>query len=504
MKANNDDESDKFQRHLRLLRDAVRAFYQFQIDVEETLKIALKSLLEDLAFDTTIVFLYDKSSDSLECAQAIMRKKGIIAGESRIPVTEKEDDLISAVFLGKKDYAIWGDGLQVCMGFRASDVRLGVLVADKLESKIPISREELDFLTDYVNEFSRGIQHIKIYQSNFRRIDMLLALSKISEAMASTMELKSVLSIILDSTIEILKFDRAYLYLVNEKDNLLEGKMSSDIRKIVKPITMEKYPLKAGVDRVVDALFEKNQYILESKYGTSDLVLYVPLIAKEAKIGVLVVDNIFSRQPITEEDKENLLTLANHAAVTIENASLYNQVKELSIRDSLTGLYTHGYFLQRLDEEIKRAARFKDSFSLLIVDVDNFKKYNDIYGHQVGDKIIEFLANLMKQKSRAIDIVGRYGGDEFVILAPRVSQDISVTVAKRLHHLIGQQKLSLDDKELTFSVSIGISTYPIDGNIKEELIKKADQALYWAKQHGRNRICSVKDIGRENDSIHLL
>lgn len=494
MNDNSNRESERFQRHLRLLQDAVKAFYQFKLDVEETLKIPLKCLIEDLNFDTAIIFLYDESSHSLECAQAIMRGKGIIAGESRIPVTDKDDDLISVVFLGKKDFVLWGDGLQVCMNLRVGDNRLGVLIADKLISKILIRRDEIEFLTDYVGEFSRGIQQIKIYQSNFRKIDMLLALSKISEAIASTIELKSVLTIILNSAIETLKFDRAKLYLINEKENLLEGRMSADIRKVAKPITMEKYPLKVGINRMVDILFETNQYILESKYGTSDLVLYVPLVAKDSKIGILAVDNIFSRQPMIQEDKENLLTLANHAAIAIENARLYNQVKELSIRDSLTGLYTHGYFLQRLDQETTRAARFKESFSLMIVDVDDFKKYNDIYGHQMGDNIIEFLANLMKKNSRAIDIIGRYGGDEFVIIVPRVSEEVSLVVAKRLHQFVSQQKLSFDNKEITFTVSIGIATYPLDGTTKEALIQKADEALYWAKQHGKNQVCLAKDI----------
>lgn len=494
MKANANEKSERLQKHLKILQEAVRTFYHLEIGIEEKLKISLKLLLEDLRFDTVIVFLYDEPSHSLECAQAIVSGKGIIAGESRIPVTDNEEDLISAVFLGKRDSALWQDNLQLCLGLGVGDEKIGVLIADKLASKIPISEEEANFLNDYVDEFSRGILHIKVFQANFQKIDMLLALSKITEAMASTMDLKSVLSIILNSATEVLKFDRAKLYLINRENNFLEGEISADIRKVIKPITNEKYPIQPGVNRIVDVLLEKETGPSEGKYIVADLFLYMPLMMKQNKIGVLVLDNIFSHQPITKEDIENVRTVTNHATIAIENARLYAKVEELSIRDSLTGLYVRRYFLQRLEEEVARANRFAESFSLMIIDIDDFKKYNDLYGHPIGDKILRSLANFMTQKRRTTDIPGRYGGDEFIFILPKTSQDGVLIVAKRLQDLVKEYRLKFNNEEISFTLSIGVATYPLDGTTKDALIQKADEVLYWAKQHGKNQICSAKDL----------
>jgi diguanylate cyclase (GGDEF)-like protein len=217
----------------------------------------------------------------------------------------------------------------------------------------------------------------------------------------------------------------------------------------------------------------------------------------------LVVNNVFSRLPIGKEDIENLDILANQAAVTLEKAKLYQEVKELSIRDSLTGLYSHNFFLGRFEEEAKRAGREKKVFSLIIIDIDGFKRYNDLYGHQSGDEIILALSRILKQnirtfdvKGRPIDAIGRYGGDEFVVLLTNSDKDSALAVGNRLRDAVKAQQISAGGKTVTFSISIGIAIYPNDGGTPQQLFKKADDALYWAKQHGKDQLCLASDIGR--------
>ncbi len=495
---------ERFQKHLRVLQEAVRAFFQFEIGLDETLKIGLKALLDDIDFDSVYIFLYDEPSISLECVQARMKGKGIIAGESRITVKEDGGGILSDVFTGKSDSAVWDDGLQVCLPLRTFDDKIGVIIADKLISRNKITNEEIDMLSDYAREFSRGIRHIKVFQTNLCKIEMLLALSKISEAMASAIELNPVLEIILKSAVEVLRFDRAKLYLMDTDNNLLKGVASADIRKVVRPIEMEQYKIEKGVNRIVSALFDENTST-SGVHRTDDLFLCIPLMVKKVKIGVLVVDNVFSQQPITAEDKENLDILANQAAITIEKARLYEEVRELSIRDSLTGLFVHNFFLTRLEEEVKRSGREKKSFALIIIDIDGFKRYNDLYGHQVGDTVITTLSQILKQnirtfdvKGRPIDAIGRYGGDEFVVLLTNSGKESSCVVSKRLRDAVKAQKLEVGDKPVAFTVSLGISIYPQDGSTPHQLFKKADDALYWAKQHGKDQLCFSEDIGKEN------
>jgi diguanylate cyclase (GGDEF)-like protein len=170
----------------------------------------------------------------------------------------------------------------------------------------------------------------------------------------------------------------------------------------------------------------------------------------------------------------------------------------------LTGLFVHNFFLTRLEEEVKRSGREKKSFALVIIDIDGFKRYNDLYGHQVGDTVITTLSQILKQnirtfdvKGRPIDAIGRYGGDEFVVLLTNSGKESSCVVGKRLRDAVKAQKLEVGDKPVTFTVSLGISIYPQDGSTPHQLFKKADDALYWAKQHGKDQLCFSEDVGKE-------
>jgi len=500
------ENSEWAKKHAKHLQDTMKTFFQFEIGFEETLKISLKDVLEDVNVDSVFVYSYDEPTNSLECVQARVRGKGVVAGESRIPITYNDEDLISSVFLGKKDCEIWGEGFQICIALLSGDDNIGVLIADKITTKGKITLEEKELLADYARQFSRGIRYIKTYQANLRKIDMLLALAKISEAMTTALELEPVLAVILKNVVRILGFDRAKLYLIDNQGKSLKGRLGTDIRsEAVKPITTEQYPLEKGVNGIVDSLLEAEPGGFRAKSGTEKLFLYVPLTVKKTNIGVLVVDNVFSRQPITDDDIDNLNILANQAAVTIEKARLYEEIKELSVRDSLTGLYVHGYFLNRLEEEVKRASRNKENFSLIIVDIDGFKRCNDLYGHQMGDKIIETFSDILRRKIRSFDVtgqptdaIGRYGGDEFVIMLTNTSHENTQVVAKRLQDSVREQRVVVDDKEARFTVSMGIAFFPEDGANQAALFEKADEALYWAKQHGKDRICLVKDMGKKS------
>ena len=163
--------------------------------------------------------------------------------------------------------------------------------------------------------------------------------------------------------------------------------------------------------------------------------------------------------------------------------------RELSISDGLTGLYNHRHLHEVLPREIDRAKRYPQPLSVLMIDIDDFKKYNDTNGHLAGDKLLSDIARLLVATTRNVDIVFRYGGEEFVVLLPQVGKKGGVEVAK---HMLGLVK-----QKLPVTVSIGIACFPDDGISKEKLLKKADLAMYQAKQLGKDRICAFEKKGKK-------
>ena len=163
--------------------------------------------------------------------------------------------------------------------------------------------------------------------------------------------------------------------------------------------------------------------------------------------------------------------------------------RELAISDGLTGIYNHRHFHEVLPREIERAKRYAQPFCLLMIDIDDFKKYNDTHGHLAGDKLLTNIANLLIPSIRSADIVFRYGGEEFVVILPQVGKQGGVSSAKRILKLI-KQKLSV-------TVSIGVTSFPDGGVYKDELINQADSAMHQAKKLGKDRICAFEEKSKK-------
>ena len=216
----------------------------------------------------------------------------------------------------------------------------------------------------------------------------------------------------------------------------------------------------------------------------------VPLVVQGELIGVLNLSH--GRPKAFNEDQLRLLTLiAGQAAATIQRLLLYSDMRRLAITDDLTNIYNRRHFLERMQSEIDRARRYGTPFSVMFIDIDNFKDLNDSYGHQVGDKILAELATILKHWARSSDIVARYGGEEFVVLLPMTDKPRSVTAAERLRTRV-QRHTFYRRKKLT--VSVGVASFPGDGDTADQLLGRVDEALYMAKKTGRNRACAFGDV----------
>jgi diguanylate cyclase (GGDEF)-like protein/putative nucleotidyltransferase with HDIG domain len=218
------------------------------------------------------------------------------------------------------------------------------------------------------------------------------------------------------------------------------------------------------------------------KQGISSVV-YLPLSVADRIIGTLVLasrkPNAYSRSQIRLLEK-----VALQIAAPIENAQLYARAEQKSRIDELTGLYNRRHFEERLKEEIARHSRHDDSFSIFMVDLDNFKTYNDVYGHPAGDSLLGQIGTIIKRCVRDADQAFRYGGDEFVVILPQTAKGDAYVVAERVRQQIADE---MEKKSVTVTCSIGLASYPADGVIAGELVAGADSALYYAKWTGGNR-----------------
>jgi len=217
-------------------------------------------------------------------------------------------------------------------------------------------------------------------------------------------------------------------------------------------------------------------------------VVDLPLNVTDRIIGSLI---LASRQPNAYSRKRKLLEkVALQIAAPVENAHLYNRLEQRSRIDELTGLFNRRHFEERLKEEVSRHSRYGDVFSIFMLDLDNFKVYNDTYGHPAGDTLLSQMGKIVKGSVRNVDQAFRYGGDEFVIILPQTTREDAYTVAERVRVQIAK---AMEKQAIAVTCSIGLANYPADGVVADELIDVADNTLYHAKRAGGNRILVSSD-----------
>lgn len=214
-------------------------------------------------------------------------------------------------------------------------------------------------------------------------------------------------------------------------------------------------------------------------------LLGAPLTIEGKIMGVLYV-NDFKMRRFTREEVSLFSILTIYAPLTIERFKYFGEMKLLSITDGLTGLYNHRYFMEQLQKELERASRHNHPFSLIMLDIDRFKDYNDRFGHLEGNKVLKGIGGLLRKNSRAIDTVARFGGEEFSIILPEIGKEGATSFANRLVKKIAKHPFP----KRRVTVSGGVATFSQDGSTVMELIRRADTALYEAKRLGRDRIIS--------------
>ena len=218
-------------------------------------------------------------------------------------------------------------------------------------------------------------------------------------------------------------------------------------------------------------------------------VVCIPLAALNRPVGVLYLYDRSPRQ-FNQRQLDLLAILASFAAMAIDNASLHSRTKLMALTDALTGLYNNRYFMQVFPHELIRARRYMKPLSLLMIDVDNFKKLNDTYGHPKGDQVLASVGSILSGSLRAADFSFRYGGEEFAVILPETRLEGAFMVGESLREKItkGVTPLLGRNADRVVSVSLGVAGYPIDGSTTDQLLDHADKCLYQAKRQGRDRV----------------
>jgi diguanylate cyclase (GGDEF)-like protein len=233
-----------------------------------------------------------------------------------------------------------------------------------------------------------------------------------------------------------------------------------------------------------DARFRRRNH---ERYYTRSCIS-APLLHQRAVRGVININNKRSREPFVLADLRFLEAIAGHASVALANAHRFEEVLERAQRDALTGLANHGHFWSTLDMEHQRARRYGHSLSVVMLDVDHFKAFNDRHGHPAGDQALRSVARILETKSRSHDLVARYGGEEFAVILPETPLEGAHTFAENIRTAVEDHRFG-PDQESALTLSAGVATIDNKTMTAQCLVEKADERLYKAKELGRNRVC---------------
>jgi len=333
-----------------------------------------------------------------------------------------------------------------------------------------------------------------------QRLRELEAFNQVGKALTSTLDIRTVLQTLMDQITMLLNPKNWSMLLADqEKQELYFEIVVGEGAEKIKHIRMKVgegicgWVAREGQPLLIPDVNKDPRFstkVDEASNFKTEAIVCVPMVSKNKVLGVIeLINKREGGGEFTEDDLHLLQTLADYAAIALENANNYKRIHELTITDDLTRLYNSRHMHTLLENEIHRAKKEKTSFSLIFIDLDYFKTINDTYGHLVGSQLLRELGDIILNQMKSHHIGTRYGGDEFVLLLPNTNKDQAFEFAKGLRETINKHTFLLsEDLDVNLTASFGLASFPQDAISKEDLIRLADQAMYRVKESTRNDI----------------
>ena len=386
-----------------------------------------------------------------------------------------------------------------------SELALPLVVRDEVVGVLDCQSEQLSFfdpetidmLTLFSTQASIALQNARLYSQEQRKAAQLEAINLIARQTTAVLEIDELLGKVCTFLLQAFPVDHVAVLLL-EDDNLVFRAHRGSLTPTFKLGSVLPHgsglcreALRSGQPIVENDVSASSQYMAGFVETRSELC--IPLLSFGQMVGVLCLESA-KLKAFDSGDVPPLESVADICANAIQNAHYFERVRHMAYVDGLTGVFNRRYFEIRIEEEIERANRYSGAVSLIMIDIDHFKRLNDEFGHLMGDDVLRQISTIFTQNLRKIDIACRYGGEEFAIIVPETTGEDAFSVAEKLRKAIQNNVFPGVPRPVT--IAAGVATCPANGGSRDDLVKAADEALYAAKQAGRNTVVASSSIVR--------